>query len=464
MAKPPLPNGFEYLSDLGAGAFGEVVLARQISLDRLVAIKRIHQFALTDEGALERFRREGQVLAALRHPAVVKVYDFISTATGAVLVMEFVQGGSLSALLKSGGVQPSTGVRILRDVASALAAAAAAGVVHRDVKPANVFVLPDGRAKLGDFGLARVVTDPAVFRTTDGRSSGTPAYFPPEVSMGLAEPDERADAYSFAVMAYEVLTGAQPFLADGAMATIAAHWHRQARPPHELIPGFPPRASAAILAGLDKAPENRLLPMPLVDELSAVPAAEWPVGPPVSVATGDAGSTDVGSLSDVTRRVAPPPSVAGVLTAATGSGRRRRRRRTWLIGAAGLGVVAAVAILLAVTRSGDEGAAQAALSVRSVSVSTTPDSAQGRCPQAEFDFVAVIETNAAAGTVDVRWTRPDGRVTAVQHLVTVAGRSKVTAGLRFRVSGGRPLRGVAVAHVLEPTTIDGRSTSIDYRC
>ena len=206
MDERPLPPEFEFVRALGAGAFGDVVLARQRSLDRPVAIKRIHRHVLTDADALVRFRREGQVLAGLHDSAIVRVYDFVTNGPDALLVMEFVAGAPFDDVLERRKLSTTDLLTVLDDVARALTVAAAAGVVHRDVKPGNVFVLDSGHAKLGDFGLARVLTDPAVFRTASEAASGTPAYFPPEVSQG-AEPDSRSDAYSFAVMAYEALVG-----------------------------------------------------------------------------------------------------------------------------------------------------------------------------------------------------------------------------------------------------------------
>ena len=170
MSQPtrPLPAGYELVHVLGSGGFGEVVLARQTSLNRLVAIKRIHAYALAEADALERFRREARVLAALDHRAIVRVYDFRRDSADATLIMEYVDGDTLSEHIERGSLPASAALTILRDVAEALHTAAAEGVVHRDVKPDNVFVLRSWRAKLGDFGLARIVSDPSVFRTAGG--------------------------------------------------------------------------------------------------------------------------------------------------------------------------------------------------------------------------------------------------------------------------------------------------------
>lgn len=283
----PVPKGYEFIRLLGAGGHGEVVLARHRALGREVAIKRILARHVSDEQASERFRREAKVLASTSSPTVVKVYDLIREDTAAYLVMEHVMGSSLSEILDGGPVPAADALPILRDVAEALAVMQARGVVHRDVKPGNVFVLTDGSAKLGDFGLARVVNDASIFRTAGPSDLGTPAYFPPEVSQDGAEPDSRSDAYSFAVMAYEVLTGRLPFTAPNPMSMITAHWLREPTEPREHLPGFPDAAWTALRSGLAKDPSLRSSPTDLVDQLAVVPADAWPaVERAVAVATG----------------------------------------------------------------------------------------------------------------------------------------------------------------------------------
>ena len=313
-----MPAGYEFVRRLGAGAFGEVVLARHRQLGRLVAIKRILPHALSKSDNIERFRREAQTLAVIDCPSVVRVFDFRTDDTnGAALIMENVPGQSLSQVLSAGPVAAADGLRILRDVAEALRVMAARDIVHRDVKPGNVFVLPDGHAKLGDFGLARALADTSAFRTAGGMPSGTPAYFPPEVSLGTSEPDARSDAYSFAVMAYEVLTGHRPFAAQDALSMIAAHWDREPRAPADALSGIPPTAAAALLSGLDKAPGRRPLPHELVERLARIPPEQWPAQrtrPVVAPATGRSDPTIVqpGFTPAPSVQIPPPRADRGV--------------------------------------------------------------------------------------------------------------------------------------------------------
>jgi serine/threonine-protein kinase len=445
-----LPPGYELVRVLGAGGVGEVVFARQMPIGRLVAVKRLHGYALAAPDASQRFRREAKVLARLDHPAIVRVYDFRcdDETAGAVLVMEYVAGQALCDALADGPLPAADALPVLQDVASALAAAAAAGVVHRDVKPGNVFVLPTGRAKLGDFGLARLVTDAASFRTADGSVSGTPAYFPPETGQGLSEPDARSDAYSFAVMAFEVLTGSLPFHGETDLDLIAAHWSQQPAAPEVLVPGFPLEASEALLGGLAQDPAERLLPLDLVARLAAVPAEQWP----------QPGRRPKGAGPGGTVRQLRVESVARLPR--TGVGGRRRRASLVLCVAAGLALVAAAALLLSRTGS----APPAALQVESVTVTTTPAAGGGRCPAARFAFTAALTTNGAPGVVPVQWTQPDGRLTSPVELHIAAGQRSASAVLSFDVTGAQPLRGVAVLSVLAPVRLVASSAPISFEC
>lgn len=431
-----LPPGYELVRVLGAGGFGEVVLARHTGLDRLVAVKRIHAHALTGPEDLERFRREGRVLAGLAHPAVVRVFDFRRDDDGAVLVMEYVEGASLADLMDAGPLPVPQVLPALADVADALAAGAEHGIAHRDVKPGNVFVLPDGHAKLGDFGLARIAADPAVFHTADGMNIGTPAYFPPET--GESEPDARSDAYSFAVMTFEVLTGRLPFEGLGAMAMVAAHLTHAPPSPAELVPGLPQAASDAVLAGLAKDPAKRLLPQELVRRLAAVPVGAWPVLP-----------ARVGKA---------PPTVRVHTVPALPVARRRSRRLPVLagIGLVAIGLVAAALVLLGGTR------APKAFAVEGLQVTSTPTT--GHCPAAVFLVTASLRTNGEAGSVTGTWTKPDGSAGPPVRLSVPSGRRQADVTLRISVTGSRPLHAPVTFALTSPQALTARSAPVEYTC
>src|SRR3954447_12091262 len=404
------PSGYEIVRELGAGGCGVVYLARQTALQRLVALKRIHGYALTDDYALERFRREARVLATMDHPGVVRVFDFRRSQQDAMLVMEYVAGESLADRLDRGPMPVAESLEVLRDVAAALRAASERGIAHRDIKPGNVFLTDSGHAKLGDFGLARIVADPSVFRTTTGEVSGTPAYFPPECSDADHEPDERADAYSFAVMAYEMLTGRLPFTGADVMQVLAAHMSQPPPPPTDVVPGFPADASTALLTGLAKEPAARPLPWELVDRLpagargdrlAAVPRTAWP---PVPDAT------------PVRRRIAPSePTVRGVVAPPSAQparvesapARRRPVRLRRLALPAAAAVAVGVALVVLTTSGGGSNDPPGDLHATSLHVSVSPG--RGHCPGTVFTFTAEVATNGAAGEVSLQWTPPDGQ-------------------------------------------------------
>lgn len=435
-------SDYEIQGELGRGGFGQVLLARHRILGRLVAVKQISPAAMHDGDAVARFRREAALLAALDHPGIVRVYDFRTGPAGAVLIMEYVPGQSLRQALDRGPMPVPRALSVLADVAAALAAAAERGIVHRDVKPANVFLLPDSRAKLGDFGIARAA-DTRLFRTADGMLTGTPAYLPPECLLPEYEPDGHGDDYSFAVMAYEMLVGVLPFQGEG-LVLLGQHGHRAPAAPELHRPGFPPAATEALLAGLAKEPAGRLPAVALAARLATVPEGDWP---PAGVhrPAGD----------DTTQMDPLPRTTVGTPRAALPAERRRRWRTPVLLGLLAVALVAVLAGFL-LTR------APRPLQVEGVTVDVTP--AVGQCPRADFAFVADVRTNGAAGQLRLQWTRPDGRRTDVVSVAVADGQRRAQARLEFTVTGGGPLTGTATLAVLGPDRLASAPASISYRC
>jgi eukaryotic-like serine/threonine-protein kinase len=447
---PVLPAGLEPVRRLGAGAFGEVFLARQTAIGRLVAVKQILPRALADHDNVERFRREARVLAATDCPQVVKVFDLQTGPSGAVLVMEYVPGATLADELELGPLPATDALRALDDVALALRFMSARGIVHRDIKPGNVFLLPDGHAKLGDFGLARALADESAFKTAGGAPAGTPAYFPPEVSQGHAEPDVRSDSYSFAVMAYEALTGSRPFEAPDALALIVAHWERPPKPPEEALPGIPAAASKALLAGLAKDPAQRPLPHELVERLRRIDPGAWPQ------VVRRPRSAPAGAVSAPTVRVPHRPSAPAPVSAA-GRPRSPWLSRRRLPGLAALAIAATGLGVGAMVMSGSD----PPLDVTAVDVDVDPD--RGSCPRAAFTFTALIRTNGEPGVVSFRWRRPDGEVLPPRDVEVSSGQSSFRARLDFALRGRAPLEGQAVLEVLSPGDARGQE-SVRYGC
>lgn len=204
---------------IGAGGMGSVYLARDLSLDRPVAIKFITNDRSADASARRRLLREARAAAALDHPNICTVYEVVDDPAGpAYIVMQYVEGETLSTALHRGAVAPRLALGLATDLASALAAAHRRGVVHRDLKPQNVIVTPGGRAKLLDFGIARYAdTSAASARaTTDthltaaGAVPGTPAYMSPEQILGTSV-DGRSDLFALGAVLYECLAGKRAF-------------------------------------------------------------------------------------------------------------------------------------------------------------------------------------------------------------------------------------------------------------
>ena len=205
---PParLGDSLELLEPIGRGGMGSVWRARHQRLDREVAVKFLAEELLGQADFALRFEREAQALARLSHPGIVAVHDFGREGDRAYIVMEYVRGRPLSALLP---LPPARARAVALQVLDALACAHARGLVHRDVKPDNILVAEDGRVKVSDFGLARLAGPVDVAVTTAGRVMGTPAYMAPEALAG-AEPDARMDLFSLGVVLHEMITGRRP--------------------------------------------------------------------------------------------------------------------------------------------------------------------------------------------------------------------------------------------------------------
>ncbi|MEE2899739.1 MAG: serine/threonine-protein kinase, partial [Gemmatimonadota bacterium] len=243
----PLGDDFDIKQGLGKGSMSTVYLAREKELDRLVAIKVLSPSHAKDQTALKRFEREAKAAASLGHPSVVQVYRFgrLPDETP-YLVMRFVKGRTMEERLKADGrLSSALAKEILRDIASALAAAHAAGIVHRDVRPANVLWDEDGeKALLADLGIAALLVtsgEESTRLTKTGQMMGDPRYLSPEQ---LLDQDltELADIYAFGVLGYELLTGEGPYIARTNTQWIMAHLNQD---PKDLL-GMRPDADPGL--------------------------------------------------------------------------------------------------------------------------------------------------------------------------------------------------------------------------
>jgi formylglycine-generating enzyme required for sulfatase activity/tRNA A-37 threonylcarbamoyl transferase component Bud32 len=237
------------------GGMAEVYKAHQQGLDRYVAIKVMHAFLAEQEGFLERFRREAKAVAQLRHPNIVRVYDFDVTDEGNhYMVMEFIDGVTLETRLQEIAAQSDLlpleeAIRIARAVATALAYAHRHGMVHRDVKPSNVMLNHDQEVILTDFGIAKILSNPQY--TASGAMIGTPSYVSPE--QGLGEPgDARSDIYSLGVMFFQMVTGRLPYQAEKPVSVVFKHINDPVPIPRQFNPLLPPEIDDIVSKAMAK--------------------------------------------------------------------------------------------------------------------------------------------------------------------------------------------------------------------
>jgi Tol biopolymer transport system component/tRNA A-37 threonylcarbamoyl transferase component Bud32 len=259
---------YEIVSLIGAGGMGEVYRARDPRLNRDVAIKVLPAERVSDEDRRRRFVQEAHAASALNHPHIVTIYEIESANGNDFIVMEYVRGKSLDALIPRHGMRLDDVLRIAIPVADALAAAHARGIIHRDLKPANVMVAAEGAVKVLDFGLAKLVghdedaaeadlthTADAAF-SVPGTIAGTAAYMSPEQATG-GKVDARSDIFSFGTMLYEMMTGVRAFAGTSTADTLSAVLRSQPKAPTAIVASVPPDLEKAILRCLRKDPERR---------------------------------------------------------------------------------------------------------------------------------------------------------------------------------------------------------------
>jgi serine/threonine-protein kinase len=244
---------------IGRGGMADVFLARDVLLDRQVAIKVLFPEHATDPNFVERFRREAQSVAQLNHPNIVSVYDWGQTGNTYFMAMEYVDGITLAEHLKrnNGKLTPKGAARIAAEVAAALAFAHRSGVVHRDIKPGNILIARNTAIKVVDFGIARAMDaghDAAL--TQDGAVMGTATYFSPEQAKGEAL-DPRSDLYSLGVVLYEMVAGRPPFVGETALATAYKQVNEMPAPLRQFAPDVPRTYEAIVAKCLTKVVEKR---------------------------------------------------------------------------------------------------------------------------------------------------------------------------------------------------------------
>ena len=256
-----LSNRYELGDTLGYGGMSEVHHGHDVRLGREVAIKVLRADLARDPQFQERFRREAQNAAALNHPAIVAVYDTgeASTDVGALpyIVMEYVEGRTLRDIVKTEGpMSQKRAMEVMADVCAALDFSHRHGIVHRDVKPANVMITKNGAVKVMDFGIARAMHDGQSAMTQTAAVIGTAQYLSPEQARGEAV-DARSDVYAAGCVLYELITGEPPFTGDSPVAVAYQHVREDPKPPSSVNPAVTPELDAVVLKALAKGPANR---------------------------------------------------------------------------------------------------------------------------------------------------------------------------------------------------------------
>jgi WD40 repeat protein len=254
--RPAVP-GYEILGELGQGGMGVVYKARQVSLNRAVALKMLLGGAHARPRDLAHFRLEAESLASLHHPGIVQVYEVGECAGHPYLCLEFVEGGSLAERVRGRPQPPAEAARLVQALARAMHAAHQAGVVHRDLKPSNVLLAADGTPKVTDFGLARRLEGGAR-QTASGAVMGSPSYMAPEQAGGRSHTaGPAADVYALGAILYECLTGRPPFQAATAVETVMLVLSAEPVPPRRLRPALPRDLETICLKCLAKEPGRR---------------------------------------------------------------------------------------------------------------------------------------------------------------------------------------------------------------
>ncbi|MFJ8463425.1 serine/threonine-protein kinase [Streptomyces swartbergensis] len=400
--------------EIGRGGMGEVWRAYDETLARAVAVKLLLPQD-TDATAASRFRLEAQTAGRLNHPNVVGVLDFGEYDNRLYLVMELVEGDSLARVLSVSGALPAERVAALAAQAAAgLAAAHQQGIVHRDVKPANLLLDAGGTLKIGDFGIARFMDDPGAALTATGQIVGTGLYLAPERALGRPA-GPASDMYSLGCVLYQLLSGRPPFQADTAVALLHQHLDNAPVPPRELgVAGLPPAFESYLLALLSKQPEDRPtaqqaaewfaggawrgLPEPLPEAASPVPSPG-----PGPYAAADTGTPATYALPTGSRTA--PGGRARRSAPRNGLGNHRRLAAT----------VAAAALFLAAMLAGmmwfspDKTATQgtepdASPSASSPAAASSPDSAD---PLSSAPAPATTPTAGTVADVTLSPTAPD---------------------------------------------------------
>jgi len=278
---------YRLIEKLGSGGMADVYLADDLLLNREVAVKVLHAQYASDPAFIQRFRQEAQSAANLNHPNIVNIYDWGNEGDLYYIVMEYVEGRDLKEILRSEGrLLPERAAEIAAEVCAALQFAHRSNLVHRDIKPHNIFITNLGQVKVMDFGIAREGSGGGITQT--GMVMGTPQYISPEQAQGLAV-DGRSDIYSLGVVLYEMLTGQVPFDDPNPVTITYKQVREDPTPPSVIDPEIPATLEAIVMKAMSKNPANRFqnaqeMKADLLRFLEGMPVSATPVLPEATLA------------------------------------------------------------------------------------------------------------------------------------------------------------------------------------
>jgi serine/threonine-protein kinase len=422
-----LNERYELGHRIGGGGMAEVVEAYDHKLDRRVAVKLL-RLGSSDPRARERFMREAQMAAGFAHPNVVTVYDVGEEDDQPYLVMELIDGRTLAEVLREHGPLPVDRAMAATDALLAgLAAAHDHGLVHRDVKPANVLIGRDGRIKLTDFGIATAVGSTTAGLTATGQVMGTPAYLSPEQVDGH-EATSRTDLYAVGVVLYEMLAGNPPFHGEHAVSVALAHRNEVPPPLDAARDDLPPGLARVVARALEKDPADRFADAPAMRE--ALRAVADGGG-----RRGGADTTIAATMPEPTQTL-PPVALAGATAAsppgpATRTGTRAPRRTRRIPPAAVIALIVVLGIAAGLFLASGDGSPQRAVQQHglfpSVSVDppTQPPVTTTTLPTTIDGLIAMLTANPDAfgtrsgdlleGLIKLR-DKPDPKGKQAEHL------------------------------------------------
>jgi eukaryotic-like serine/threonine-protein kinase len=400
-------GAYQVVRRLGAGGMGEVWEARHSLLGRSAAIKVLHPNYSSEPEIVARFFNEAKAAAAIADPGIVQIFDFGHHSDGsAYIVMEMLRGETLEhRLRRSGPLRWADALRLVRQIASALAAAHDRGIVHRDLKPENLFVVADPeviggeRIKVVDFGIAKLVGDDSV-KTQTSAVMGTPLFMSPEQCRGAGRVEQRSDVYSLGCVLFALLTGGPPFCAAGAGEIIAMQLREPAPPPSHRAPGLPMAVDQLTLQCLEKEPSHR----PSMTALAM--RIDYILGSLGALESSDRVPPSMSRVAAVVH--GGPPTTLAPSVASAANARSRSTRAAYVSAAAGLVMLAGVGGWVALRGRTDLRA--------SATVTIRPDAAlMNPPPQDDRSSVALAHRDPADGIAELQHAATIFRSWAKEH-------------------------------------------------